>query len=101
MKVKQITIVLVALSFLLVAGFSMSAMAGETYKMGLSIAITGPTSDVGSPYSKGVEDYVKQVNDDKMLGDDKLECFIRDDGYKTEVTKRNFEEFLDEDIVFY
>ena len=101
MKYKQVTIVLVALSFLLVAGFSTQAMAGETYKMGLSIAITGPTSDVGSPYSKGVEDYVKYVNDEKLLGDDKLECFIRDDGYKTEITKRNFEEFLGEDIVFY
>jgi branched-chain amino acid transport system substrate-binding protein len=101
MRYKHITSVLVALSFLLVAGFSMQALAGETYKMGLSIAITGPTSDVGSPYSKGVEDYVKLVNDDKLLGDDKVECFIRDDGYKTEVTKRNFEDFLDEDIVFY
>jgi branched-chain amino acid transport system substrate-binding protein len=101
MKNKQVMIVLVALSFLLVAGFSTQAMAGETYKMGLSIAITGPTSDVGSPYSKGVEDYVKYVNDEKLLGDDKLECFIRDDGYKTEITKRNFEEFLDEEIVFY
>ena len=53
MRYKQITIVLVALSFLLVAGFSIQAMAGETYKMGLSLAITGPTSDVGSQYAKG------------------------------------------------
>ena len=101
MKNKQVTFMLVVLSFLLVMGFSVQALAGETYKMGLSLAITGPTSDVGSPYSKGAEDYVKYVNDEKLLGDDKLECFIRDDGYKTEVTKRNFEDFLDEDIVFY
>jgi branched-chain amino acid transport system substrate-binding protein len=101
MRNKQVTIVLVALSFLLVAGFAMQSVAGETYKMGLSLAITGPTSDAGDPYSKGVEDYVKYVNDEKILGDDKLVCFIRDDGYKTEVTKRNFEDFLDEDIVFY
>jgi branched-chain amino acid transport system substrate-binding protein len=74
---------------------------GQTYKMGLSLASTGPTSDAGDPYSKGVEDYVKYVNDEKLLGDDKLVCFIRDDGYKTEVTKRNFEDFLDEGIVFY
>ena len=92
---------LVTLSLLLVLGFSTYAMAGETYKMGLSLAITGPTSDVGAPYALGAEDYVKYVNDEKLLGEDKLECFIRDDGYKTEVTKRNFEEFLDEDIVFY
>src|SRR5210317_436649 len=101
MNNKNVTCILVTLTFLLVVGFSAPALAGETYKMGLSLAITGPTSDVGSPYSKGAEDYVKYVNDEKLLGDDKLECFIRDDGYKTEVTKRNFEDFLDEGIVFY
>ena len=101
MKNKQVTFMLVTLSFLLVLGFSIQALAGETYKMGLSLAITGPTSDIGSPYSKGVEDYVKYVNDEKLLGDDKLVCYIRDDGYKTEATKRNLEDFLDEDIVLY
>ena len=101
MKNKQVTFMLVTLSFLLVLGFSVQALAGETYKMGLSLAITGPTSDIGSPYSKGAEDYVKYVNDEKLLGDDKLVCFIRDDGYKTEATKRNLEDFLDEDIVLY
>ena len=101
MKHKQLTIMLVALSFLLFLGFSSQVLAGETYKMGLSLAITGPTSDAGDPYSKGVEDYIKFVNDEKLLGDDKVVCFIRDDAYKTETTKRNFEDFLDEDIVFY
>ena len=101
MKNKQIMITLSVLSFLLVLGFSVQALAGETYKMGLSLAITGPTGDIGDPYSKGVEDYVKYVNDEKLLGDDKLVCFIRDDAYKTEATKRNFEDFLDEEIVFY
>ena len=100
MNNKKATFILVALSFLLVLGFSVQVLAAETYKMGLSLAITGPTSDAGDPYSKG-GDYVKYVNDEKLLGDDKLECFIRDDGYKTEVTKRNFEDFLDEEIVFY
>jgi hypothetical protein len=83
-------------TFLVFAGFSTQALAGETYKMGLSMAITGPTSDAGNPYSKGVEDYFQYVNDMKLLGDDKLECTIRDDQYKTDVTKRNFEDFLDE-----
>ena len=76
-------------------------LAGETYKLGLSLATTGPTSDAGNPYSKGVEDYFNYVNDTKMLGDDTIDCTIRDDQYKNDVTKRNFEEFLDEGIVFY
>ena len=79
---------------------ALPAQAG-TIKIASSLAITGPTSDVGNPYSKGIEDYVKYVNDVKMLGDDELVAYVRDDGYKTEVTKRNFEEFLDEGIVLY
>ena len=92
---------LVTLSFLLILGFSVQALAGETYKMGMSLDITGATSDIGNPYSKGAEDYVKYVNDEKLLGGDKLVLMIRDDAYKTETTKRNFEDFLDENIVLY
>ncbi len=77
------------------------AFAGEVYKLGLSLAITGPTSDAGNPYSKGVEDFFNYVNDTKMLGDDTIDCTIRDDQYKNDVTKRNFEDFLDAGIVFY
>ncbi len=75
---KRMTVSLLLTLIFLVA-FTFQAQAGETYKMGLSIAITGPTSDAGSPYSKGVEDYFKFVNDEKLLGDDKIECIIRDD----------------------
>ena len=74
---------------------------GKVYKLGMSLAITGPTSDAGNPYAKGTEDYFKFVNDTKMLGDDKIDCTIRDDQYKTDVTKRNFEEYLDDGIVLY
>ncbi len=97
---KRITVVL-SLSLLVLFAFTFQAQAGEIYKLGLSLAITGPTSDAGDPYSKGVEDYFNYVNDMKLLGDDKIECTIRDDQYKTEVTKRNFEDFLDQGIVFY
>lgn len=75
--------------------------AAKVYKLGLSLAITGPTSDAGNPYSKGVEDFFKYVNEMKMLGDDTIDCTIRDDQYKTEVTKRNFEDFIGQGIVLY
>lgn len=101
MRNKKSTCILVSLSFLLVLCLSTQTMAGQTYKIGLSLAITGPTSDAGNPYSKGVEDYIRYINDEKILGDDIVKCFIKDDGYKTEVTKRNFEDFLGEDIVLY
>jgi branched-chain amino acid transport system substrate-binding protein len=91
--------------FLLAAVFMVTlpaqVLAGEVYKLGLSLAITGPTSDAGDPYAKGVEDYFNYVNDTKMLGDDTIDCTIRDDQYKTDITKQNFEDFLDQGIVFY
>ena len=93
--------VAVSLTLIVLFAFTFQAQAGETYKLGLSLAITGPTSDAGDPYSKGVEDYFNYVNDMKLLGDDKIDCTIRDDQYKTDVTKRNFEDFLDMGIVFY
>jgi branched-chain amino acid transport system substrate-binding protein len=81
--------------------FAMNVQAADTYKIASSLAITGPTSDAGNPYSKGMEDYIRYVNDEKLLGDDKVDILIRDDQYKTDVTKRNFEEFLGEGIVLY
>ena len=82
-----------ALLGMIIFSFSASATAGQMYKIAFSGAISGPTSDAGNPLSKGVEDWFKYVNDTKMLGEDKIDYTIRDDQYKTDVTKRNFEEF--------
>ncbi|MFZ0132138.1 MAG: ABC transporter substrate-binding protein [Desulfobacterales bacterium] len=98
---KKWTCLSIVLAALLLTGGVMNVQAANTYKIASSLAITGPTSDAGNPYSKGMEDYIRYANDEKLLGDDKVEISIRDDQYKTDVTKRNFEEFLDEGIVLY
>jgi branched-chain amino acid transport system substrate-binding protein len=100
MKNKKTTFMLITVAILLILAFATQTQA-KTYKLGFSGAITGTTSDVGVPYSKAIEDYMRYVNDEKLLGKDKVLCFIRDDNYKTENTKRNFEDFLDEGIVLY
>lgn len=101
MKKEKITKLTLLLVVVFLATLPAQAFAGEVYKLGLSLAITGPTSDAGNPYSKGVEDYFSFVNDTKLLGDDTIECTIRDDQYKTDITKQNFEDYLDQGIVFY
>lgn len=85
----------------LALAFMAPVQAAETYQLGLSLAITGPTSDAGNPYSKGAEDYIRFVNETKVLGDAKVDCPIRDDMYETAVTKRNFEDFLDQEMVLF
>ncbi len=101
MKSTKLTLfgILSAFAFFIV--MSGQTAIAKTYVIGLSIAITGPTSDVGSPYAKGVEDYCKFTNDAKLLGNDKVECIIRDDAYQTATTKRNFEDYMDQDMVIY
>ena len=101
MKTSKISMWLLVSVAALVLAMPGSALSGKVYKIAISLAITGPTSDAGNPYSKGVEDYFRYVNDMKLLGEDTIDCKIRDDKYETAITKRNFEEFLDWGMVFY
>ena len=100
MKTKRISIWCIVSAVVFMLAMPVSAMA-EDYMIGLSLAITGPTSDAGNPYSKGVEDYFRFVNDNNLLGGDTIDYTIRDDKYETAITKRNFEEYLDMGMVFY
>ncbi len=101
MKTKNLLFLNALLVLAAIFVFTSPAFAGKVYKLGLSLAITGPTSDAGNPYSKGVEDYFKFANETKILGNDTIDCTIRDDQYKTDITKRNFEDYLDQGIVLY
>jgi branched-chain amino acid transport system substrate-binding protein len=102
MKNKKWMLFPMTLTLVFIMVFTVNAQAaGKTHKIASSLAITGPTSDAGAPYSKGEEDYVRYANDEKLLGDDKVEIIIRDDQYKTDITKRNFEDFLGMGIVLY
>jgi branched-chain amino acid transport system substrate-binding protein len=100
MRQARVYLLGISVSVLMLAMMAVPAHA-KVYKLGLSLAITGPTSDAGNPYSKGVEDFFKYVNDEKLLGGDTIDCTIKDDQYQTDITKRNFEEFLDQGIPLY
>ncbi len=55
--------------FIIIAFTTAVNAEGKAYKIGMSLAITGPTSDAGNPISKGVEDWFKYVNETKLLGE--------------------------------
>ena len=40
----------------------------KTYNIGLSLALTGPTSEIGIIYANGIEDYFQEVNATHALG---------------------------------
>ncbi|MFC4425815.1 ABC transporter substrate-binding protein [Deinococcus navajonensis] len=76
-----------------VVALSAVAAAQRTVTLAWSGAITGPTSDAGSSYAAGVEDYCRYANSQKMLSVT-LNCVVRDDQYNNANTQRNFEEFV-------
>jgi branched-chain amino acid transport system substrate-binding protein len=100
MKTKRMTVVL-SLTLIVLFAFTVQVQAGRNIQTGPFPGHYRTDLRCGRPVFKGVEDYFKYVNDMKLLGDDKIDCTIRDDQYKTDVTKRNFEDFLDQGIVFY
>lgn len=70
------------------------AAAQKTVTIGWSGAITGPTSDAGSNYGAGVEDYCKYAAAQNMVPGVKLNCVVRDDQYNNANTQRNFEDYV-------
>jgi branched-chain amino acid transport system substrate-binding protein len=79
---KKLTIAL-SLTLVVLFAFTGTGQAGETYKLGLSLAITGPTSDAGQPlFERALKTISAMSTTTKILGDDKMDCTIRDDQYK-------------------
>lgn len=83
---------------LLVMFLTNTALA-EDYKIGFLGGITGPVAPLYVPFINGIEDTVKYANANGMLGQDKIELLLRDDGYRADKAKKGFEELLDNEVL--
>ncbi len=91
-KLMLLVLSIAALSFTL-------SFAQKEIVFGWSGAITGPTSDAGKYVVQGIEDYCHYVNDENIIPGYVLKCLTRDDEYNNDNTLRNFESYLDENMV--
>jgi ABC-type branched-subunit amino acid transport system substrate-binding protein len=66
----------VALTLALAAGV---AAAAETYKVGITVAITGRAGDTYAPFYEGIKAYVARVNDRGGIQGRKIELVVEDD----------------------
>ncbi|GAB7080738.1 ABC transporter substrate-binding protein [Megalodesulfovibrio paquesii] len=71
----------------------------ENIKFGVLVDLTGGTASVGVPYSKGVMDAVKYLNDSKFLGDNTLEPLQVDYAYNVQQALSAYKKFKTEGIV--
>ena len=66
---------------------------------GWSGAVTGPTSDAGQFVIQGLEDYCAYANEESLVPDHNIVCILNDDQYNNDNTLRNFESYLDDNMV--
>lgn len=78
-----------------------TAFAQKEVVIGWSGAVTGPTSDAGKYVVQGIEDYCQYANDENLVPGYTIKCLTRDDEYNNDNTLRNFESYLDDDMVAF
>ena len=87
------------LALSLVLMMSTAVVFADDIVFGWSGAVTGPTSDAGQFVIQGLEDYCAYANEENLVPDHNIVCLLNDDQYNNDNTLRNFESYLDEDMV--
>ena len=73
--------------------------AAEPIKIGGLFDMSGPTSDVGVPYGKGVIDYVEWLNGQGGIGGRQIELIWNDYAYKVDQAESFYSQYVNEDVV--
>ena len=98
MKLK--TLACMTLAILPFAGTSAYAQDGDTIKIGVIAALTGPFVNIGKPFEDGIKTFMK-LNGDKVAGK-KIEIIYRDDGgSNVELSKRAAQELIGREKVSF
>jgi branched-chain amino acid transport system substrate-binding protein len=87
-------------SILLLASFAVAAQQGNTIKLGQSLPLSGPLTELGSEYRDGALAYFKWANSKGGVSGRKIDLVTLDDGYVVDKTVANAKKLLDEDNVF-
>ena len=70
-------------------------------KIGAIFDLTGPTSDVGTPYADGLRDYVTWFNQQGGLDGREIDLLFQDYGYKVDQAEQLYSQFVQEGVVAF
>lgn len=74
---------------------------GEPIKIGAIFDLTGATSDVGTPYSEGVKDFVAWKNANGGIAGRPIELLSADYAYDPAQAEQLYTQFVGEGVVFF
>ncbi len=94
---------LVVLALVVAACRPQQEQAGDTgpIKIGAIFDLTGPTSDVGTPYAEGIKGYVEWLNANGGINGRQIELLSSDYGYKVDVAEQLYSQFVQQGIVAF
>ncbi len=71
----------------------------EPIKIGAIFDLTGPTSDVGTPYAEGEKGYVEWINEQGGINGRKVELIAQDYAYKVDQAEQLYSQYVNQDKV--
>ncbi len=74
---------------------------GEAIKVGAIFDLTGATSDVGTPYSEGLTDFVNWYNENGGVDGRPLELLSADYAYAVDQAEQLYSQYVDEGAVVF
>ena len=73
----------------------------HTIKIGAIFDLTGPTSDVGTPYSEGARAYVDWVNSEGGIGGMEVELLWEDYAYSVPNAENLYTQFVEQGVIAF
>lgn len=77
------------------------AVDDDTIKIGAIFDLTGPTSDVGSLFAEGIQEYVEWANQQGGIEGRPVKLVFQDYGYKVDVAEQLYSQFVQEGVVAF
>ncbi|GAB4503114.1 MAG: ABC transporter substrate-binding protein [Anaerolineales bacterium] len=77
------------------------AQPKEPIKVGAIFDLTGPTADVGTPYSEGVKGYVEWLNANGGVEGHPIELVSADYAYKVDMAEQLYTQYVSEGVVAF
>ncbi len=87
-------------SLVLLAAAAVFAQQGNAIRLGQTLPLSGPLTELGTEYRDGAQTYFKWINSKGGVHGRRIELVTLDDGYVVERTVENAKKLLDQDGVF-
>jgi len=85
-------------SLVLLAATAVFAQQGGTIRLGQTLPLSGPLTELGTEYRDGAQTYFKWINSKGGVHGRRIELLTLDDGYVVERTVENAKRLLDQDV---